>query len=958
MLSFTPFSKQSVALLLLLCLTLISNSFAQIGTQCGVPEWYNQKGYPENSVVYHNTLVYQSSTWSQGAEPGVSSIWNVLGNCDEQLLISYPSLAYTDCANVAMWNNTLTNYNGNDIVNYQNGVFRANYWVAGTEIPSQSDAYTFLGICITPITISPTLQHEEVVIQSSLSQINLVANLESHGFTVVGAQIGIQGEQDQSYSFHTANFSNTAMNYNFTPMAYGDYKIQYQATNSIQVVSREDRTIKIALSHPPNVALVGPQSGSSYYQLNFEPIELHFSISATDQPLQSIILKDLTANTSSSIAISSSSDYLFNWTPAYYGVNQLRLDVADTQGTHRRIDFRYTIIDPSTENFSLSSLPNQLKGLLGVQKEFVFDQGIASVIFRDPTLINASVTSNKLIVNPLRAGRSGMKITANDGMVYYVGLRIDNADGSTPKLPAHIAIGSVSEDITDDVNFFNEGMNNTNLLLNNRMDVRYIYVNGGPINGWNTWQPDRVIKFARNSLEMGLIPFFVFYNIPDGGESYTTNLEHIQNPDYMTAYFENLKLFLDQCRETLGDEYFGIVLEPDFLGYMQQNAEPPSLSTSVGANTIGLNAGTLESLVHRINTEINAYRVSNNMNFQFGWQLNLWAKPNVAGVRGIIRETDTGDFATQLDKIRQTARDIYGYGNTMGIMSANADFISIDKYGLDAMGSSNNSNPADPSTYTWFWNNDHWLNYYEFVKALHQESGTHVILWQVPVGHINGSTTINAYTGSQFAILNNTSKHYEDSASTFFFGDEVDFSTDNVRFSYFGQNKHNDPKLTSDAATGKVVFGNHFEELNNVGVRLVLMGAGVGDSTDGIGNADGSAPTLTDDHFWIQKVQDYYINHLVTTVLGFTNLPHRRNGRDFNLRIADGLCSIWSNQNEIEKFDLYLFDLSGQLLLKSDPIEMKPQEKLEIRVPVNQGQVIIALIKTPRAINSYKLIGQ
>lgn len=250
------------------------------------------------------------------------------------------------------------------------------------------------------------------------------------------------------------------------------------------------------------------------------------------------------------------------------------------------------------------------------------------------------------------------------------------------------------------------------------------------------------------------------------------------------------------------------------------------------------------------------------------------------------------------------------------------------------------------------------MNYYEFVKALHQESGTHVILWQVPVGHINGSTTINAYTGSQFAILNNTSKHYEDSASTFFFGDEVDFSTDNVRFSYFGQNKHNDPKLTSDAATGKVVFGNHFEELNNVGVRLVLMGAGVGDSTDGIGNADGSAPTLTDDHFWIQKVQDYYINHLVTTVLGFTNLPHRRNGRDFNLRIADGLCSIWSNQNEIEKFDLYLFDLSGQLLLKSDPIEMKPQEKLEIRVPVNQGQVIIALIKTPRAINSYKLIGQ
>ncbi len=958
MLSFLKFPKQAAVLSLVICLSLVSISFAQLGAQCGVPEWYSQKGYPINSVVYHNTKVYKSSAWSQGAEPGVSADWNLLGNCDEQLLISYPSLAYTDCANAALWNSSQANYNSNDIVNYQNGVFIANYWVAGSEIPSQSDAYTFLGVCVSPIDISPALQHEQVVIQSNLSPISLTANLEAHGFTVVGAQIGIQGEQDQTYTFHPASFTNATMDYSFTPPSFGDYKIQYQATNSVQVNSSVDRTIKIALSNPPNVTLVSPQDGNSYYQLNFEPIELHFLISATDQSLQSITFKDLTANTSSSIGIASTSDYLFNWTPTSYGVNQLRLVVADALNTRKQIDFQYTIIDPSLENVSLTSLPNQIKGLLGVQKEFIFDQSITSVAFRDPTLINYSVNSNRIIIDPLRAGRSGMKFTAADGMVYYVGLRIDNPDGSVPKLPEHIAIGSVSEDITDDVNFFNEGINNSNLLLNNRMDIRYIYINGGPINGWNTWQPDRVIKFANNSLKMGLVPYFVFYNIPDGGESYTTNLEHIQNPDYMTAYFENLKLFLDQCKETLGNEYFGIVLEPDFLGYMQQNAEPPSLSTSVGSNTIGPNAGTLESLVHRINTEINAYRESSSMNFDFGWQLNLWAKPNVAGVRGIIRETDTGDFVTQLEKIRQTARDIFAYGNTMGIMSANAYFISIDKYGLDAMGSSNNSNPADPSTYTWFWNNDHWLNYYEFVKALHEESGTHVILWQIPVGHINGSTTINAYTGTEFALLNNTSKHYEDSASTFFFGDEVDFTNDNERFSYFGQNKHNDLKLTSDSSSGKTVFGNHFEELNNIGVRLVLMGAGEGDSTDGIGNAYGSAPTLTDDHFWIQKVQDYYINHLVTATLGITDLPHQSNGRDFNLSIADGLCSIWSTQNEIEKIDFYLFNLSGQLLLKSESVEMNPQEKLQIRVPVNRGQVVIALIKTPRAINSYKIIGQ
>ena len=155
----------------------------------------------------------------------------------------------------------------------------------------------------------------------------------------------------------------------------------------------------------------------------------------------------------------------------------------------------------------------------------------------------------------------------------------------------------------------------------------------------------------------------------------------------------------------------------------------------------------------------------------------------------------------------------------MGIMSSNADFISIDKYGLDALGYSNESEPADPSSYTWFWNNDHWLNYYEFVKTLAEESDTHVVLWQITVGHINNSTSINEYTGTNFVPLVNKSKHYEDSASPFFFGDEIDFSNDQARFDYFSQNKHNDPKLISNPTNKHVTFGNHFARLR---IEVVL----------------------------------------------------------------------------------------------------------------------------------------
>lgn len=58
----------------------------------------------------------------------------------------------------------------------------------------------------------------------------------------------------------------------------------------------------------------------------------------------------------------------------------------------------------------------------------------------------------------------------------------------------------------------------------------------------------------------------------------------------------------------------------------------------------------------------------------------------------------------------------------------------------------------------------------------------------------------------------------------------------------------------TDPANRILTYGSHMEETLAAGVRLVLMGAGVGASTDGVGNPP------TDDYFWIQKVQEYYQN--------------------------------------------------------------------------------------------------
>ncbi len=57
------------------------------------------------------------------------------------------------------------------------------------------------------------------------------------------------------------------------------------------------------------------------------------------------------------------------------------------------------------------------------------------------------------------------------------------------------------------------------------MDARYIYLNGGPkaiAGGWRSWTDKdgfRATSFVRESLKLGMIPFFVWYNIPDGGEA-------------------------------------------------------------------------------------------------------------------------------------------------------------------------------------------------------------------------------------------------------------------------------------------------------------------------------------------------------------------------------------------------------------------------------------------------------
>lgn len=509
-------------------------------------------------------------------------------------------------------------------------------------------------------------------------------------------------------------------------------------------------------------------------------------------------------------------------------------------------DYRITA-DRDATAFTLGqNEPLQIHVRLGESRTFSFDQAITAVTPRNPNVAGLTLRDGALAVTGRATGRTGLRLTFANGASLFMGLRIDAADGSLPGLPGPVAVGSVSEDTDSDLGFWR---GHEPGLAGTRADIRYIYINGGPISGWASWDPDRGTSYAKESLALGLVPFFVFYNIPDGGESYYTDLAHVQDAAYMTAYYANLALFLSQVTAVMQGELYGVILEPDFLGYMEQNSGLPPAQISTAD-------GSLVDTVQRINSQVRA----NGGNVLFGWQLNLWASPTDTGPRGVIRRTDDLGWTAGRQRIVDAAKEIGAYAVSAGILAAAADFVSIDKYGLDA----GISSPDDPAASTWFWNSDHWHNYLLFAQTLGATTGKPMVLWQLPVGHINSTARISVRTGAVFPDLDNTAQHYEDSCATFFFGDTITEATP-LRAASFAQNQAADTALRATGA--RVTWGEHVSVLPAYGIVAALFGAGVGVSTHGTGQPP------TDSWYWIQSLQEYYLAHGTPTDAGGNVVP-------------------------------------------------------------------------------------
>ncbi|MBU3133257.1 cellulose-binding domain-containing protein [Clostridium gasigenes] len=512
----------------------------------------------------------------------------------------------------------------------------------------------------------------------------------------------------------------------------------------------------------------------------------------------------------------------------------------------------------------------------GIKSQFTIPQGFTEyklinstsptskfkIISNNTTVAKASIVNGSTLkLEGISKGRSGLKIIdETTGDIRHVGVRVLTSDGKLPGMPDYLSIGQVSEDRVEDLNFWKE---TSETDTNKRTDVRYVYINGGPLEkGWRTWTQDdgaRAKTFITESLKMGMIPFFVYYNIPDDGESYDLDIKHINDKTYMEAYYKDLKFLLDICVEYGGDETVGLLFEPDFLGYMMQQSkkQPTEIAALVdcayssGVLVKGKDPqfeNSVKGLVESINYTVNKYYPQS----YYGWQFNIWSydSPEIPN-QGLLHKTEQIGFDAGREFIKQVATETANYYSAAGVTTYGADFISIDKYGLD--GAFEDGAKDNPEKSKWFWNADLWNNYLLYTKTLHDQTKLPVILWQLPVGHINSSQEPNPYNNGKFKDLTNAVGNYEDSAPTYFFGDTFKAGSD-TRLNYFSKNTANDPKIKVTGDT--VTWGDHMQEAKDAGIVSILFGAGVGASTDAVGSP------ASDDYWWITKAQRYYKNPL------------------------------------------------------------------------------------------------
>ncbi|MFD0331691.1 hypothetical protein ACFQZC_34910 [Streptacidiphilus monticola] len=222
-------------------------------------------------------------------------------------------------------------------------------------------------------------------------------------------------------------------------------------------------------------------------------------------------------------------------------------------------------------------------------------------------------------------------------------------------------------------------------------------------------------------------------------------------------------------------------------------------------------------------------------------------------MRDALKDTDSLGWQAGQASVVSTANQVAAFLQSADI-GYRADFVAFDQWGQD-FGILRDPDPASDIRYL---NDAHWLNYLLYVKTIRQTLGLPAVLWQIATGHLNSTRTASPTywnASGTFPDLDDVSANrFEDSASTFFFGDSFTATGNNLAF--YGSNPGADPKVSVSGST--VTWGSHMPEAAAAGIVAVLFGAGTGTGTYGVPETSGTyQSTPSDFDYWVTRAQSY-----------------------------------------------------------------------------------------------------
>jgi Carbohydrate binding module (family 6) len=464
---------------------------------------------------------------------------------------------------------------------------------------------------------------------------------------------------------------------------------------------------------------------------------------------------------------------------------------------------------------------------------------------------NWDTWASKTFSANVNAGANAIRATAtsSSGGPNVDKLRASAQGGPPPPWhPGYLAIGTVYTPGSTVDSFFSQMASHGPVPT-----YGYKYLLGNEFSSWSTVAGTQVSR-AR---QLGMLPVLVEYGMNGNVDGVDVHWTNMQNASWVAQFFTALKAGAQAAAANAGATPVGWIIEPDMLGYIQQqhggafgnDATRMPAATSAAYSSGVLGAGdpaypnTLAGLVQAINHTIKKY----NPSAFLGWQVNTW------GVRNALKDTDTMGISAGRASIVNVANQVSGFLRTANV-AAEAELISFDQWGQD-FGVFRDPNPAGNVRYL---NATHWNNYLLYVKTIRQALNLPAVLWQIACGHLNSTQTASPTywnADGRFPDLDDTSPNrYQDSASSYFFGDR--FSASGNYLAFFGSNADADPKVSVSGAT--VTWGSHLPEAAAAGVVAIMFGAGTGTGTHGVPQMTGQyQSTPSDFYYWVTRTQTY-----------------------------------------------------------------------------------------------------